>query len=151
MQLCDLFDRYRDQELGAADRQGFEAHLDACPRCREKTKLIDRVVDALRTEPAQAPIGFPERIARRAFSREEAWDAEVISLLRPKPALIALLVAVFFFSTLWLVPELNRTAIPGEFEALVNETYSLIPGSGVSQVHTDDELLSFLEQEGGPQ
>ncbi len=149
MRLCDWFDRFRDRELNPAERELFLEHLKACPGCRERSVLLDNVVYALNSVQSDMPLGFPERTARRAFTYHSAWDTQVVSLLRPAVAMVALAAVVFLVSSLWLIFGVNRIETPGEFEALVNETYSVIPGSGVSQVHTDDDLVGLLEQEGG--
>ena len=151
MRLCDWFDRYRDGELGATQREQFRAHLAACLRCRERMALIESVVLALKPVPVDVPLGFPERTARRAMQYHSHWDTLVVSMLRPAPAVIALIIVILIFSTLWWTSGANRAEVPGEYEALVNETYSLIPGSSVGQVHMDDDLFGLLEQEGGVQ
>ncbi len=149
MRSCGLFDRFRDGELSASQRQQFEAHLSGCPGCVERMRLLDNIVRALRSSPSEVPLGLSERIAREAFHRPQAWESMVVSWLKPVPALIVLTVMVFLFSSFWLKGGLNRIESYGEFEALLNETYSVIPGSGVGQVHTDDDLIGLLEQEGG--
>ncbi len=149
MRLCDWFDRFRDRELNPAERKLFLEHLKACPGCTERSVLLDNVVYALSSAQVDMPLGFAERTARRAFTYHRAWDTQVVSLLRPAVAMVALAAVIFLVSSLWLIFGVNRIEVPGEFEALVNETYSVIPGSGVSQVHTDDDLVGLLEQEGG--
>jgi anti-sigma factor RsiW len=148
MRVCEWFDRYRDGELSAAQREQFEAHLAGCSDCRTRRVLIENVVHALRFGHADAPLGFSERTARRAFHQPKSWDAMVVSWLRPAPALIALILMLFIFSFLWLVPSPGQTETYGEYEALVNESYSLSPGGG-APIHNDDDLVGWLEQEGG--
>ncbi|HYK87767.1 MAG TPA: zf-HC2 domain-containing protein [Acidobacteriota bacterium] len=151
MRVCDEFDRYRDGGLNAAERDRFEGHLAGCRDCRERNALLNNVVRALTAVSSEMPRGLPERIARRAFTQRASWDALVISWLKPAPALIALVLTVLLFSYLWLVPGF-RQAEPvthSEYEALVNESYGLNQGSGAGQVRGDDDLLNWLEQEGG--
>ncbi len=145
MRACEWFNRYRDGELSAAHREQFEAHLSGCPACRARMALLDNMVHALRLNPAPVPPGLPERIARRAFERPKPWDSLVISWLRPAPVLITLVVALFVFSSLWVVPGSRKTETAGEYEVLVNESYSLntARSSGPS-----DDMLTWLEQEG---
>ncbi len=151
MRVCDWFDGYRDGELSADQRDRFEAHLAGCPECRAKTALLGNLVRALRLSVPEAPAGFPERTARRAFNQRSSWDALVISWLRPAPALIGLVVTVLLFSSLWLIPRSRQpeTTTYGEYEALVNESYGLTSGAGSRQVRSDDDLANWLEQEGG--
>jgi anti-sigma factor RsiW len=149
MRVCEWFDQYRDEDLNAAQREQFEAHLTGCPVCRARMALLDNVVCALRQSSADAPLGFSERIARRAFNQRKSWDLMVVSWLRPAPALIALIVTLFIFSSLWLIPGFRQTETVGEYEAVVNESYGVSPISSSGQIHSDDDLLNLLEQEGG--
>jgi anti-sigma factor RsiW len=149
MRVCEWFDRYRDEDLNAAQREQFEAHLTGCPDCRTRMALLDNVVRALRWSSADAPLGLSERIARRAFDQHKSWDVMVVSWLRPVPALIALIVTLFIFSSLWLIPSFRQAETVGEYEAVVNESYGVSPGSSSGQVRGDDDLLNWLEQEGG--
>jgi predicted anti-sigma-YlaC factor YlaD len=153
MRFCEWFDQFRDGELDAVRHGRFQAHLAGCPDCRSRMALLDNLVHALQTRPAEVPLGFPERIARRAFVRRQSWEALVVSWLRPAPVLAALIVALFIFSFLWLIPDLRQTettpATYGEYEALVNESYGLSPAGSGAQVRGDDDLFSWLEQEGG--
>ncbi len=151
MRVCEQFDQYRDGELSAAQRDRFKAHLEGCADCRSRTALLDNLVRALRTDSTEVSFGFAERTARRAFRQPKSWDAQVVSWLRPAPALAALVAMFFLFSSLWLIHGSAQVETPayGEYEALVNESYSLSPGSSANQVRGDDDLLGWLEQEGG--
>jgi len=145
MRACEWFDRYRDGELSAAHREQFEAHLAGCSDCRARIALLDNVVCALRLNPNPVPPGLPERIARRAFERRRPWDALVVSWLRPAPVLITLVVALFVFSSLWVVPGSRKSETAGEYEVLVNESYGLNAAGSAGQA---DDMLAWLEQEG---
>ncbi len=151
MRVCEWFDRYRDDELSADQREQFRAHLAGCPECSGRMMLLDNLVCVLRLSPPEAPPGLAERIARSALTPRKSWDALVVSWLRPVPALITLAVTVLLFSALWLMPGFRRvdTTTVGEYEALVNESYGLGGSGGVGQVHSDDDLANWLEQEGG--
>jgi predicted anti-sigma-YlaC factor YlaD len=153
MRVCEWFDRFRDGELDAVQQAQFQSHLSECSDCRGKVALLNNMVHALRLGSAEAPLGFPERVARRAFTRRKSWDVLVVYWLRPAPVLAALIVALFIFSSLLLIPGL-RSPEPtpytyGEYETLVNESYGLNAAAGNSQVRSDDDLFSWLEQEGG--
>ncbi len=149
MRVCEWFDQYRDDELNAEQHRQFEAHLEGCSDCRARTALLDNLVRALNLSSTEVPIGFAERVARRAFHQPKSWDALVVSWLRPAPTLVALVAMLVILSSMWLIRSSRHveTAAYGEYEALVNESYSLNPGAS-GQVHGDDELIGWLEQEG---
>ena len=151
MRVCEWFDQYRDAELSADHRVQFEAHLAGCSDCRTQAALLDNLVSALKLGSTEVPFGFAERTARRAFRQRKPWDALVVSWLRPAPAVIALAAMFFLFSSLWLIRGSAQveTASYGEYEALVNESYGLSAAGSTNQVRGDDDLIGWLEQEGG--
>jgi len=148
MQACNLFDRYRDGELDTAGRKQFESHLSKCESCRLKASVLRNVVYVLRNSEALPPADLPERTARRAFRPKKSWDALVISWLQPTPALVALATAVLLFSFLWLVPSYRPVDAYSDYETLMNEDNALDLVAGDTQVHSDSELVIWLEQEG---
>ena len=146
MRTCNLFDKYRDGELDAVARSEFESHLAACQDCRTKMSLLNNLVQILKQEEIRPP-DLAAQIARRAFQPNNSWDALVISWLRPGPALAALTLVLALFSFLWLMPGSQRVDTFSEYEALMDETDSVI-APAVSQVSNDSELVLWLEQEG---
>lgn len=84
MRTCDLFDKYRDGELEAAGQKAFQSHLLACDDCRMKMALINNLVQVLRQEEV-TPMDLADNIARKAFQRDQPWDALLASWLRPGP------------------------------------------------------------------
>jgi len=150
MRTCDVFDRYRDGELDSAGRSAFHAHLLVCEHCRTEATLLNNLVCVLRQEKLH-PLDLAERIAHRAFGRSEPWDALVVSWLRPGPALAAVALMLVVFSFLWLMPGNQPADGYSEYETLMDEADAVNVGPSVSQVHTDSELVMWLEQEGNTQ
>jgi len=52
---------------------------------------------------------------------------------------------------LWLVPGTQPADSYSEYETLMDEADAINVGPSVSQVHTDSELVVWLEQEGNTQ
>jgi len=150
MRTCDVFDKYRDGELDSAGRSAFERHLVVCAHCRTKTSLLNNLAHVLRQEKLQ-PLDLADRIAHRAFRRGEPWDALVVSWLRPGPAMAAVALMLVLFSFLWLMPGREPADSTSEYETLMDEADAINAGPSVSQVHTDSELVVWLEQEGNTQ
>jgi len=149
MRTCDLFDKYRDGELVAAERSEFEAHLAICRDCRTKEVLLDRVAFLVRSEEVR-PLDLADRVARLTFQRANSWDAEIISWLRPGPAMAAVTLLLILCSSLWVISN-SRQAIYPEYEKLMDEVDSVSLGSRLSQVRNDDRLVIWQEQEGNSQ
>jgi hypothetical protein len=149
MRTCDWFDRYRDGELGAAERSEFEAHLAICHDCRTAEVLLDRVVGLARCEEVR-PLDMADRIARLAFQRANSWDAEIISWLRPGPAMAAVSLVLVLFSSLWVISN-NRQTIYPEYEKLMDEVDSVSLANRLSEVRNDNRLVIWQEQEGNSQ
>jgi hypothetical protein len=148
MRTCRLLDKYRDKELSPKEREQFETHLADCVDCQTKRFLINNVAFVLKQEEAIAPPDLSRRIALQAFSQKKTWDSLIVSCLRPGPALATLTVALALFSFLWMT--LGRQSINvsySEYENLMNEADSLNPVASALQVHTDSELMLWLEQE----
>jgi anti-sigma factor RsiW len=150
MRACKVFDKYRDRELDPAQRKEFESHLALCEDCRTKMSLLANIVHVLRHEQVRAP-DLAGPIARQAFRRGNSWDALVVSWLRPGPALAALTAVLVLFSFLWLMPGTQQINANSEYERLMDETDAVNLGTSVSQVHSDSELVVWLEQEGNSQ
>jgi anti-sigma factor RsiW len=145
---CDLFDRYRDDELDPALREKFESHMTACSGCRSRMALLDNIVNILKQADAPATATLPEQIARRAFHEHRSWDALVISWLKPAPALTALALSVLAFGTLLLAPKLSSIDSSAEYEHLLNTVDSLIIQASDAQIQSDEGLVLWLIQEG---
>jgi anti-sigma factor RsiW len=150
MRICDLFDKYRDNELGAAQRREFELHLTACEDCRARKSLLDSVVYLIRSEELR-PLDMADRIARQAFQRSNSWASAVISWLHPVPALAALALAFLLFSSLWMISGNGKVNAYSEYETLMEEADSGDLNAFVSKVHSDSELVLWLEQGGNSQ
>jgi hypothetical protein len=148
MRTCRLFDKYRDKELSPEEQERFEMHLADCVDCQTKKYLISNVAFVLKQEEAIVSPDLSRRIAFRAFSQKKTWDSLVISWLRPGPALATLTVALALFSFLWIsLGRPSTTVNYTEYETLINEADSLNLSASISQVHTDSELMLWLEQD----
>jgi hypothetical protein len=63
---------YLDEALAPDERRQVAAHLEGCPDCRGELARLEQTVALLhRVEPARAPVGFVDRVARAA--RPEPW------------------------------------------------------------------------------
>ena len=153
MRICDLFDKYRDGELGSAEQSEFQLHLAVCEECRGKISLLNNLVHILKQEEIQ-PVDLARQIARRAFQEQDSWSTLVISWLRPGPAWVAALgMTIALFSFLWLKPIGQKLDFYSEYEKLMSdtETVNLSSSTSISQVRTDSELVLWLEQGGRSQ
>jgi anti-sigma factor RsiW len=150
MRICGLFDKYRDNELDAAQRGEFELHLTACEDCRARESLLDNVVYLIRSEEMR-PLDMADRIARQAFQRSNSWASAVISWLHPVPALAALALAFILFSSLWMISGNGKVNAYSEYETLMEEVDAGDLNAFVSKVHSDSELVLWLEQGGNSQ
>lgn len=149
MDACKLFDKYRDGELSATERSGFESHLATCADCRAKMSLLNNVVYILKQDVTQ-PVDLAEKIAQRAFRQGKSWDALVISWLRPGPALAALALLLVVFSYIWFVPGYRQRTLLSEYESLMNQADEINLSTRISQADNDSELVVWLQQEGNP-
>jgi hypothetical protein len=153
MRICDLFDKYRDGELGPAEQSEFQSHLAVCEDCRGKTFLLNNLVHVLKQDEIRH-LDLADQIARRAFMEQESWSALVVSWLRPGPAWVAALgIMIVLFSFLWLKPIGQKLDLYSEYDKLMSETESvtLSSSTSLSQARTDSELVLWLEQEGKSQ
>lgn len=144
MHICDLFDKYRDKELGAAEQREFESHMDSCEDCRMKRALLDHVVFLVRNEEVR-PVDMADVIARRAFSRRATWASDVISWLRPVPAMAVLTLTLVLFSSLLMLSGNGKASLYSQYEQLLEEA------SGDNLVAGDNIIVDWMEQEGDSQ
>ena len=152
VRMCDLFDKYRDGELDAVRRGSFEMHLASCDECRAKKSLLDQVVYFIKSEEVR-PLDLADRIARKAFETSGSWSSAVISWLRPAPALAVLALMIALCSSLWMISSGNGMGnnTYSTFETLIKEADAGDLNAFVSRVHSDNELVLWLEQEGNSQ
>ncbi|MBN2321602.1 MAG: zf-HC2 domain-containing protein [Acidobacteria bacterium] len=147
MKLCDLFDKYRDGELGRIEKRDFEAHLAECADCRAKMSLLNNLAFILKQDPVNMTVDLSGQIARKAFQQNTTWDALVIGWLRPGPAFAALALVCVLFSALWIVPNYQPTSAYSEYEKLMDEASAITLDADISQIQSDTELITWLEQE----
>jgi len=146
MKTCTLFDRYRDGELNRVDTESFHSHLVACADCRLKISLLDNLAAVIKNDPF-VMTDLSGQIAKKAFQQNKTWDAILLGWLRPGPAFVALSLVCLLFSTLWFVPNVRPTNAFSEYEKLLDEANAVNMDSSISQIQSDAELFTWLEQE----
>ncbi len=147
MKLCDLFDQYRDGELGPNEAGNFETHLAECADCRAKISLLDNLAFILRQDSAIMTVDLSGKIAEKAFRQNKTWDALVIGWLRPGPAFAALALVCVLFSALWLVPNYQPTSAYSEYEKLMDKAETINLDTDLLQIQNYTELILLMEQE----
>ena len=154
MLTCDLFDKYRDDELGVDERNSFEKHLPTCAECRAKKLLLDKVVFLIKNEEVR-PLNLAAQIACKAFQPKNSWASAVVSCLRPMPAVTALLLVGVLISSIWLMTGSRPASAYAEFEKLMEEAdvgqIHTLSQSAQSQAHSNNDLMLWLDQEGDSQ
>lgn len=63
MKYCENLMLYASDELGAAEKAGFEKHLENCPSCRTELALLRRAEESL------VPAAAPEAVVERLFAK----------------------------------------------------------------------------------
>jgi anti-sigma factor RsiW len=149
MSICDLFDRYRDGELNASERSAFESHLGSCEDCQMKKSLLDHVVLIVRREVVQ-PVDLASQIAHRAFLRRNSWASAVVSWLHPLPAMVALVVMLVLFSSLWIISGSGKVSAYSEYEQLIEAANAENLDDQLSQPDPNTAIVDWLEQEANP-
>jgi hypothetical protein len=150
MRTCELFDKYRDGELGAAGQKEFQSHFPVCENCRTKMALLNGLAYVLKREEMK-PLDIADQIARKAFQKGLSWDALVVSWMRPGPVLVALSLMLVLFSFLWLLPGNGQVSAYTEYEKLMDEAESINSKASLSQVSSENALGIWLQQEGNSQ
>jgi hypothetical protein len=153
MHTCDLFDKYRDGELGSPEQSEFESHLAACESCRTKMFLLNNLVHILKQEESR-PLDLADQIARKAFQKDESWASLVVSWLKPGTAWAAALsMMLVLFSFLWLMSGKQQFDMYSEYEKLMNDeaAINLEASTSLTQVRTDSEVMLWLAQGGESQ
>ncbi len=147
MNICNLFDKYRDGELSQAEEKTFRTHLAECSDCQAKMIFLDNLATVLKNDPI-AMRDLSGQIAEKAFGLNRTWDDVLLSWLRPGPAFAALSLVCLLFSTLWILPNYQpSTSAFSEYERLMDEASALDMDSSISQIESDTELIVWLEQE----
>jgi len=150
IRVCSLIDKYRDKELSDAERSEFESHLATCEDCRTAMSLLNNIANLMRAEEVRS-FDLADRIVQRAFQKGRSWDSEIISWLRPGPALAALSLMLALFSFLLMTSSNRQVSTYSEYEKLMDEAAeSSDLGASSPQVRNNSELVFWLEQEGIP-
>lgn len=150
MGTCDLFDKYRDGELGSVEQSKFQSHLSICENCRTKISLLNNLVQVLRQEEGVQP-DLADQIARKAFLEDKSWDTLLVSWLRPGPVLAALSLMLVLFSFLWLLPGNGPVSAYSEYQKLIEEADSIDQSTSLARVGSESALGLWLQQEGSSQ
>ncbi len=153
MRICDLFDKYRDNELESDEKREFGLHLELCESCRARMSLLNNLVSILRQEESR-PLDLANQIAQKAFAKDESWSALVVSWLRPGPAWAAALsMMLVLFSFLWATSGKQQFDTYSEYQKLMDDeaAITLGTGNGLSQVRNDSEVMLWLAQGGESQ
>jgi len=84
----DRLSEYLDGELGSAERDALEAHLDQCTACTATLVELRRVAESARALPGEdlGPVQQSElwaRIAPRLTPRRQFWGERIASILNP--------------------------------------------------------------------
>jgi len=146
MRICNLFDKYRDSEVSDSESVQFIAHLANCDDCRTRMSLLNNLVTLIRADEVR-PHDIADRVAREAFRRAHSWDYEVISWLRPAPAVAALTLVLVLLSSFWMISNNQQVSAYSEYQTLMDEADS-INLDNHEQAGTDSELVIWLEQGG---
>lgn len=147
MNICALFDKYRDGELSQVEANEFEAHLAECADCRMKRALLNNIALILKSDPAVMPADLSGRIAEKAFHPSNSWDSILLGWLRPGPAFAALSLICILFASLWIVPSYKPANAFSEYEKLMDEANTVNLNSSISRIQSEAELVVWLEQE----
>jgi anti-sigma factor RsiW len=148
MRICDWFDKYRDDELDAKERDQFEKHMITCKDCAENMAILNNFVHTLTSQELRMPAAMPERIARRAFQKSGSWDFLITSWIRPAPAWYALALLLIAFSFFWAFPGITRTNGSSDYETLMMETNPVNTSEITAQSLSDDYMPNWLRSGG---
>jgi predicted anti-sigma-YlaC factor YlaD len=146
MRACDLFDQYRDGELGDSKRADFDAHLASCEECRMRMALLDNLVLAIKQDITQTP-DLADIIARKAFQKPSSWDALVASWFKPRFAMVAACLVIALFSCLWFLPGNRSIASYTEYEILLNQAEASNLAGNLLVKNDNELVLQFVQEE----
>lgn len=144
MHTCDLFDKYRDEELEDSERNVFASHLASCEECRMRMSLLNNLVYVLKQDVMQAP-DLADRIARKAFQKASSWDALVASWFKPRFAMAAAGLVLVLFSFMWLLPGNQAIASYTEYEILLNQAEASNLAGNLLVKNDNELVLQFVQ------
>ncbi|MBN1569046.1 MAG: zf-HC2 domain-containing protein [Acidobacteria bacterium] len=153
MRTCDLFDKYRDGELKSAEQAEFKSHLTVCEACRTRMALLNNLVSILKQEESR-PLDLANRIAQKAFAKDESLSSLVVSWLHPGTAWAAALsMMLLLLSFLWATSGKQQFDTYSEYLKLMDDeaAINLSISASMSQVRTDSEVMLWLAQGGESQ
>jgi anti-sigma factor RsiW len=157
---AELRDHLPDLLLGALDpgtKGEVEAHLSACPECREELELLEAV---LRARP-EVPAGLEATIQARVQAEFGTDDQKVAGSIRPRIPTSALPAAAVVILSLGVALIWNQMTTPGTeveqepiqvvlAEEPLPEAYlwddGIVAGAPVFDGLTEEDLLVLLEE-----
>ena len=145
MRTCDWFDKYRDDELDAEERDQFEKHMITCKDCAQNLAVLNNIVHALTSRELEIPAALPERIARSAFQKSGSWDFLITSWIKPAPAWYAFALLLLVFSFLWAFPGIQGTTAYSDYETLMMQSNPAYTSIGAAQSLSDDDMANWLK------
>jgi anti-sigma factor RsiW len=134
--------------LDLAERAVFEAHLVKCGDCSAFVRLLDNLTYAIREMDASLRLGFAERTAAAAVRQTKSWEAVVTSWLRPQGLWLAWALLLFLCCSVLLMTGSRYEDVHREYEVLLTGSDNTGLGRDVAQIHNDEDLLRWLQQEG---
>ncbi|HEX9626740.1 MAG TPA: zf-HC2 domain-containing protein [Acidiferrobacterales bacterium] len=90
----DLLPWYANDTLAGAERERVEAHLSACPRCRDELKLLKMVRAGVQSTPVEPPTEFGLKRLLRDVRREAPHTARPRLWWQPALAAAALVIVI---------------------------------------------------------
>jgi hypothetical protein len=138
-----LIDRYVDDDLDRAEREGLESHLAVCRACRVKADEYRSFFVALHELPApQVPAGFAVRILD-AVLPARVKERKVVRVFTQAYASVAVALSVVAAVALGMVGPGPSTALLAEgWSRSVGDSMAVLRGTILSGVHL---VLAFLE------
>lgn len=168
--IWELLPWYANGTLAEAEREKVEAHLPACPRCREEEEICRRMATAVRAVGEVAPSPHPVQLQRLLARIEESESAErsgagwwkrgapfrALVEATPGPlrvslvaeaAIILLLAGLFLWQEFRLRPA-SAPAPPAVYRTLSDPVPAAVPANGVrvmfSPQATEREIRDLL-------
>jgi len=151
------FDLYAMGALDGEERQRFEAHLSACSLCRQELAAAQKRTALLGL--AAQPINPPAHVKSALMEKVKAERTSTANAVPPKKIRwglrfslgFGLAAAALAFATFELAKQdLNRGKQIKQLQAQVSEDSQAIQAMGQVAGSPDTEVITLLQQTGGP-